>query len=333
LLFPFKDRFLDKSISNEVVVQSNKLIEAHYRLSLQEKRLILWLIKEIDKSDTDFKRYHLKITDFAEIMDLNPKTQYKEMRRITRSLITRPIEIENHETDSTIQMAWLCFSEWKPKNGSFSVEFHPALKPYLLQLKSHFTKIGFADFLGLRSVYSVRLFELLAQYESIGSRTMKISDIRSWCGIQEEEYQLYADLKRKVLNRARDEINAKTEYEVDYREIKESRKVVAIEWTMNKKTHFEKIIRDKVKVIQKEITFENPLMGRIMGYGFSKPTARKYVDMESSEVLTNALRAVDIQVEKGGVTNPKAMLKVAIKEQWKPDVFKSREKTQRKRAS
>lgn len=59
--------------------------------------------------------------------------------------------------------------------------------------------------------------------------------MRAYCGIEEKEYSLYADLKRKVIEKAKIEISAKTEYIINYIEIKKSRKVVAIKWIIQKK--------------------------------------------------------------------------------------------------
>lgn len=308
----------------EIVVQSNKLVEAHYRLSLQEKRLILWLIKEIKREDTDFKKYKLNIVDFAEMMGLNPKTQYKEMKTVTRALISRVIDIEDLDTRATKQMAWLCYAHWEPKKGLCSLEFHPELKPYLLQLKEQFTQIGFADFLGLSSVYSVRVFELLSQYVTIGKRLTTIDELRSWCGIHKSEYKLYADLKLRVINRAKNEINAKTEYEVDYKEIKESRKVVAIEWTFQKRTHFDKQQLEKAITIKQELRSINAITEQLIEYGFTKQAANKIIKNHDEEDIANALKAVDIYRANHDVKNPKAMISKAIEEKWQPEVYKNK---------
>ena len=310
----------------DIVVQSNKLIEAHYRLTLQEKRLILWLIKEIRPFDTDFKKYELKIADFAAMVELNSKTQYKEMKKVTRALLGRIIEIENLETKATTQMSWLCFAHWEPNKGTVYLEFHPALKPYLLQLQDQFTQIGFADLLGLKSVYSVRLFELLAQYKTPGKRTITIENLRSWCGLTIDEYPLYGDVKRRIIDRATSEINAKTEYDVAYVEKKESRKVVAIEWTIKKKTHFEKSQIERATILQKELRSKNALIEAIMEYGFSQTLAKKLINGKEEEHIRDAIRAVDKQIDKGGVKNSKGMLRTAIEGGWKPDKFRTKKK-------
>jgi plasmid replication initiation protein len=232
-------------------------------------------------------------------------------------LITRYIEIEDFQIGSTKQMSWLCFAHWEPKKGICSLEFHPELKPHLLQLKEQFTQIGFADLLGLHSVYSVRIFELLAQYESIKIRTTAIDELRAWCGLQKNEYELYADFKRKIINRAKEEINTKTEYMVDYREIKESRKVVAIEWSFQRRTHFKKMQVEKSIAMNHELQIANSLIKTLAEYGFSKPTAQKIICDYDDKTLTNALKAVEIYRSKHDVKNPKALIRTALKEEWK----------------
>ena len=313
---------MDFQKKQEIVVQSNKLIEAHYRLTLQEKRLVLWLIKEIDINDIDFKKYQLKIVEFAEMMGLNSKTQYKEMKLVTKALISRCIDIEDMEAGTTTQMAWLCFARWETKKGICSLEFHPELKPYLLQLKGQFTQIGFADFLGLSSVYSVRMFELLSQYGSIGKRYTSVADIRNWCGIGRDEYQLYADLKSRVINRAKTEINAKTDYEVYYKEIKESRKVVGLNWTIKKKSHFEQAQSEKAAILEKELRSTYVIIEQLLEYGFTKQAANRLIKNHEEANIINAIKAVEVYRSKHDVKNPRALVETAIKEKWHPEKYK-----------
>lgn len=310
--------------SKEIVVQSNYLVESSYRLNFQEKRLIAWLSTKIRKDDVDFKKYRMRIKEFAKEVNLDPNSQYREMKRLTASLITRLIQIEDQETGKTKQMAWLCFAEWDPKMGICDLKFHPDLKPYLLQLNEKFTIVEFNDYMKLDSAYSMRILELLVQYESIGKRKSSIKDIRAWCGIRKDEYTLYAHLKSRVIEKAKSEINAKTEYDIDYTEIKESRKVVAIDWTITKKKPQLEGTAEKVRKLQKEYRSESALIDSLVEYGLSRGMAKRLITNNGEDVVGDAIKCVDLQIERGKVKNPKAMLQTAIKEKWKPDVFKRR---------
>ena len=50
--------------SNKFIVKSNFLVEARYRLSLQESHVILWLLTQIQPDDEDFKMHSMQIADF-----------------------------------------------------------------------------------------------------------------------------------------------------------------------------------------------------------------------------------------------------------------------------
>ena len=310
--------------SNKIIVKSNSLVEARYRLSLQESHVILWLLTQIHPDDEDFKMHSMKIADFAKMIGVEVDGQYQELRKVTMRLIQRGLSIYEPDAKEWLQVSWLSAARYKTKQGYVSLEFSPQLKPYLLQLKKRFTKINIADTLKFKSVHALRVFELLAQYESISKRTTKIDELRAWCGIQKDEYGLYADLKRYIINRARDEINTKTEYVVDYQEIKESRKVVAIEWTINKKTYFEKSQRERVVTISKELRSTNAIIEQLLEYGFTKQAANKITKNHDEVDIANAIKAVALYRANHDVKNAKALINKAILEQWKPDVYKAK---------
>jgi plasmid replication initiation protein len=306
---------------SSLVVKSNALIEARYRLSLQESRVIFWLLSQIQKEDSDFKPYKLDIQEFSKIASLSSDGQYTELRKITKSLTRRSLDVYEPDKKMLLQVSWLSSALYQFQKGYVVLEFSPRLKPYLLQIKDHFTKIETSEILNLKSVYSIRIFELLKQYESIGKRRISVDDLRAYCGIKPGEYRNYNAIKLYVIERATTEINAKTEYQIEYEEIKHSRKIVSIEWTIKKQTYFEKLQGEKAKVIQKELRSQNAIIDNLQEYGFSRLTAKKLIQNEDEEVIADALKAVNLQIERGNVKNPKAMIRTAIKEHWKPETF------------
>jgi plasmid replication initiation protein len=304
------------------IVKSNSLVESRYRLSLQESQIILWLLTQIRPEDEDFKPHTLEITQFAKLTGVTVDSRYSDLRKITKQLMQRVMEIYEPEIAEWLQVAWLSSARYQTKKGIIILKFDPDLKPYLLKLKSHFTKIDIVDTLKLKSVHAIRVFELLLQYLIIGNRTVTLEELRGYCGIRKDEYPLYADIKRKVIEKAKTEINAKTEYEIDYQEIKESRKVVAIEWTIKKKRIQLEGTAQKVRQLQKEYRSESALIDSLVEYGFSTTIAKRFITNNGEDAVSDALKSVNIQVERGGVKNAKAMLQTAIKEKWKPDTYR-----------
>jgi plasmid replication initiation protein len=312
-------------IKNELVVQHNALTEARYKLSLQEKRVILWLLTRIKPTDEDFKLHRLEITEFSKMTGLEVDNQYSKLQEVTLSLMKRVLKIHKVQTKSILQIAWLSYAEYHLTKGYIELRFDPALKPYLLQLKSHFTKLSIGDMMQLTSTYAIRFYELLKQYETIGKREISIKDLREYCGIAEKEYKKYNDFKKDVLERAKKEINEKTDIVIDYKELKQSRKIAAIEWIIKKKDpHKEEQLALFSK--QQEFRCKESLIQAITRYGFGRTTARQFLNNYKEEDIKNALRAIDLQIERNHVKNPKAMLKIAIQEQWHPEVFKINKK-------
>jgi plasmid replication initiation protein len=180
--------------------------------------------------------------------------------------------------------------------------------------------------MGFKSIYALRIFELLVQVEKIGYRKMSVSELREWCGIGKDEYELYKDLKKRALNRAKIEINAKTDYEIDFVEIKTSRKVTDLEWTIKHKTHFEKSQSEKATILEKELRSTIAIIEHLLEYGFTRQAANRLVKNHEETNIINAIKAVEIYMIKHAVKNPRALVETAIKEKWHPEKYVAKKK-------
>ena len=324
-----KKKFKDDTKNRELIVQHNRLVESRYRVSLQEKRIILWLLSQIKSTDNDFTKHRISIKDFCTIVGVNSNNMYAELQKVTKRLIGRVLTIRDSSKGLTLQVAWLSVAAYWENEGVIDLKIASDLRPYLLELKKEFTVIKITDVMALSSVYAIRVYELLKQYETIGDREFLLEDLRLQCGVSENKYKRFNDLKKDVLERAKREINEKTDILIDYEEIKTSRKITSIQFTIKpnpkyNQTEIEKIQSQKAEIIQKELRSELILIDRMLEYGFSKQAAKKLLKSHGEEVLENALKAVNLQVQKSNVKNPKAMLLTAIHEKWKPDVYKKR---------
>lgn len=75
--------------------------------------------------------------------------------------------------------------------------------PYLTQLQGQFTKIVIKNVSTLKSVYSIRLYELLMQFKVIGDRLISINDFRSMLGLDEKirHLQITESMGNKTSNK------------------------------------------------------------------------------------------------------------------------------------
>ena len=211
---------------NSLVVKHNSLIEARCRLSVQEQRLIAIMVSDISPDDADFKTYTYKVKDFVDWIKVEGKDYYKELKKITARLLTRLVTIK--EGGKKIQTSWLSSATYRKKEGIIELRFDPVLKPYLLQLKECFTKYALKNVLELKSKYAFRLYELLKQYQPIGTRRFSLKELRELLGIEEGELSRWIHFKERVLEISKREINAKTDLKIDYKTEKTGRKITHI---------------------------------------------------------------------------------------------------------
>ena len=92
----------------------------------------------------------------------------------------------------------------------------------------------------MNSVYSIRIYELLKQYERIRKRKLTLEELRYFLGIEKEKYIQYGHLKNKVLLVAQKEINEKTDIQFTFNEIKTGRKVTGFEFDIKSSMEEEK---------------------------------------------------------------------------------------------
>lgn len=213
----------------ELVVKHNSLIRSRYDYTLAELRLVISIASMIGKDDEDFYEYVVPAKEYAELMGANPDNTYKYMKNLGEMLMSKPLHIPlNGGFAVTNWFAWYEYS-----NGKIHCSFHPKLKPYLLQIKKQFTKYRLENILRFKSVYSIRLYELAKSWEDVGGFTISVDELKQMFGI-ENKYRLYGDLKRRVLERAKKEINSLTDVSVSYKEKKVGRKVTDLVFQIKK---------------------------------------------------------------------------------------------------
>jgi len=227
---------MDKNIDfkdNKILVLHNSVIEARYKMSLDEIKLFIALVSLIQKDDTELKEYEIKSEKLNNIFNvLNKDGIYEITQRVADNLMKRIIFIEDKE-----QKYWAkysIFSKMEYKDGILHVKFNSEISPYLLKLRDNFTSFKLAEFKPFTSKYSIRIYELLKQYKKIGERTFDIEDLKQRFGIEKGEFKKIIDFKRFVINKAQSELET-TPMAFDYQMIKTGRKFTRIKFILKYK--------------------------------------------------------------------------------------------------
>lgn len=209
------------------ITKSNAIIESQYKLSLQEQRILLITASKVQPSDEDFKPYKFRVSDLIDKIGASKKSSmYSYIREVVTGLQRKTLSYK--KGTKTIVANWLVTSIYEDNEGTVILKFNPDLKEFFLHLKEKFTMYQLENVIQLNSVYSVRIYELLKQYESIRKRTFTLEEFREKLGIEPSKYKQYGHLKNKVITVAQQEIGEKTDIKFEFEETKKGRKVTGL---------------------------------------------------------------------------------------------------------
>lgn len=209
------------------VKKSNYLNQASYKLSVIEQKVIALLAAQIKDDDIGFQPYCLDIREFQTLIG-NKSMNYAYIEEVANSLQNRELHIQFTNAQGAVEhlnTRWLSSSRYIEGTGVVELRFDPNLQPFLLQLKNRFTMYRLENIIQLTSQFSIRLYELLKQYENIGSRTFTLEELREFIGIDDTQYRLYADFKRRIILAAQKELKEKSDVFFEFEEVKVGRSV------------------------------------------------------------------------------------------------------------
>jgi plasmid replication initiation protein len=135
-------------------------------------------------------------------------------------------------------LALLDTAEINHNNGTIKIKINEYMRPFLVQLKDHFTKYELFYTLAMRNKYSLRMYELLKSYENLQKRVFDFHELSKL--LFAESYEFY-DFKRRVLEPAIKEINEYSDITVIHEYIKKERGFYDIEFIIKPKPTAEKI--------------------------------------------------------------------------------------------
>lgn len=221
------------TVDNHLIVKSNALIQASYKLSLNEQRIILLAVAGLHSARPGVHpKYNqvdnIKITaeEFAEAWNLPMNKAYEALKDATNELYERSI-IEINDKHHK-KMRWVDAVQYHDGQGWAVLSFTPHVTPHLTSLKGKFTEYRLGQVANLRSTYAVRLFEWCVQFVDTGWLQIGLEDLTQRLGVN---YRLYNDIRRFVIEPAVKELKAKSNLEIGWAPIKEGRSVKAIRFT------------------------------------------------------------------------------------------------------
>lgn len=225
---------------NLTVYKANEVVEAGYKLTLNEQRVILACIAQVNSAEkllaTD--EFELSAKDFAQLFSISEDRAYSELQGIAKTLYQRSVTLHNPDPKrpklKKIETRWISSIGYMPEEGKITLCFSQKMLPYLSELKGQFTRYKIEHIGNMTSVYAIRLYELLMQWKTTGVREIEVGWLKKQFRI-EDLYPDMHNLKKRVIDPAIKDINAHSNYQVSWEQRKTGRRVTHFIFTFAEK--------------------------------------------------------------------------------------------------
>lgn len=235
-----RETSLETALGDKHVNLSNALVNAAQSLHLSEKRVMCAAVAKLDsmKRDGGFRDGLVKLSagEFADTFGLDPNTAYEQLQDAAKNLFRRYIRIveETRRGPQTVEFRWVSRAQYHPGEGTVSLRFTQDVAPHLVNLQRQFTSYKLAQASALRSLYSWRLLELLAQFESTGWRQIDIEDFAHAMEATEKQRANFNNIKRRIIEPAVRELTEKDGWVIAWEPVKAGRKVTALKFVFKR---------------------------------------------------------------------------------------------------
>ena len=238
-----EDKYLEAR--NGKVVKANELIQrSRFSLSLQQQKIVLYLISQIMPYDEDFKLYEFSISEFCRVCGINYTSgkNYSDLKDAIKEIADKSMWVTLTNGKETL-LRWIEKPYIDENSGTIQIKLDRDMKPYLLQLKANFTQYELFWTLNFKSKYTIRMYELV--------KSLHFHDLEPYTKVFEldelkrlldaEKYKTYQTFKTRVLEPSINEINNYSDKNVKYDTIKKGKSISNIVITISSKGSLERL--------------------------------------------------------------------------------------------
>jgi len=282
----------------KLITKDNKLISASYSLGIPEQRIIFLAIiaaREQEKMIDARGVLQIHASSYQEQFKVEKHSAYKALKSAVSGLFDAHFEYDDvHEKTGDLVhriVRWVQSVAYIDKTGIIELQFTDAVIPLITRLSEQYTEYDLKQVSELQSEYSIRLYELMMQWGSVG-KTNKIAldDLRKKLGVELEQYKAMHNFKARVLDLAIKQINRFTDIQADYIQHKTGRAVTGFTFTFKpKKAPKQTAIDDSyIKMTDKQISTFSSKLAALPELGSNAPTGASIE--QYAAIIANELR-------------------------------------------
>lgn len=211
--------------SSLLVTKANELISASYRLTLQEQRLLLAAIAQVDPRKPMPSKITVTAASFSEIYGIPIRFAYTNLREAADSLYER--DIQTFDGKNRTRIRWVYKAAYAEGEGRVTLNFTVDVIPYLSMLNSKLTSYDLRRVANLNSMHSFRLFELMMQFRSTGILIIEVEKLRKFLDLG-DSYKRFNNLRQRVIDPSVNEMMAKSGLTITYETVTKGKAVKSL---------------------------------------------------------------------------------------------------------
>lgn len=198
-------------MQNLTVVKDNRIIQASYKLSILESRILLSCLARIDSTAELTARdgFTIKVSDIRDLTSSDNTAIYTEVKTAVDRLYKRSIVLDEEGSE----IRWIHAKRYNSRQGSVTLFFSEQIVPLISELKGNFTKYRLEWIKEFKSAYSIRIYELLVQWQSKGEREVEIDWLKKVLQLS-DKYSRTNNFIQKVITPSVAEINQHSNLDV-----------------------------------------------------------------------------------------------------------------------
>ncbi|MBE0407985.1 replication initiation protein RepM [Psychrobacter sp. AOP22-C1-22] len=231
------------------MAKSNLVVKTHHlntvlqNLKLAEIRIVQLAVvdaRETGKGLTSETPLRIEAIRYAEVFNTTRQNGYLMMKEAEDTLFNRRFSYIDDE-GKLVKSRWLSQVRYLDDEGAIEIVFTPAVVRGITRIdgaEEFFTKYLLEQTATMTSNYSVRLYELLVQWKTAKKTPVfELDKFRGQLGVEDEEYKAMSNFKIRVLDLAVEEINEKSDLNVEYENVKKGRKIIGFKFKVLEKTN------------------------------------------------------------------------------------------------
>ena len=214
-------------------------------MSVQQQKVMLYLISKIRPQDDETRYYQITIRDFCKVcnIDYDNGQNYINVKKAIKEIADKSMWL-TLPSGREVLLRWLNRVEIDKAGGVINVSFHEDMMPFLLDLQEKYTQYSLELVLPMKSKYGIRLYELLKSYSFMDKNiTFTIDELKTRMDC--DKYKRFPDFRRYALEKAVEDINTFSDLSVSYslRKSEGSRSYTKITFRIDEAEGIDNIVR------------------------------------------------------------------------------------------